>query len=245
MSPSVSVILPTYNEGETIAPLILEIQDVLEGGAEIIVVDDDSPDRTWAQVEQIGKGDSRVRLIRRTGKRGLTLSLAEGVAAATCPIVVWMDSDFSHPPDAIPGLIAAINKGYDLAVASRYVRGGQDRRGLPLHSLLSRIITTTASVLLHRSFRDYTSGFAAAKRELFTNVQFVGDYGEYFIALVHQAFRQGFRVVEVPYINVPRKAGSSKTASSLWGFVRRGAPYLAMIFRLAIHPAAINAEDSR
>jgi dolichol-phosphate mannosyltransferase len=183
---------------------------------------------------EIASEDGRVRLLSRTGRRGLVSALREGIGRAQGEVIVWMDADFSHPPSLIPRMLDEIEKGRDLAVASRYVPGGSDRRDQRLHRCLSRIITRLASLALDGSFGDYTSGFIAIRRSALDAIRLEGDYGEYFISLVYQAIRNGYGVTEVPYANAPRRAGRSKTASSAFGFARRGRKYLSMIFRLAL-----------
>ena len=229
----VSVILPTYNEAENIVPLIREICATTERILEVIVVDDDSPDGTGRLVEALQAEDQRVMLVRRTSERGLTSAIREGITRARGDIVVWMDCDFSHPPALLPRMLEGIDHGFDVVIPSRYVPGGADRRDERLHRLLSRVLNTLATLTLDRSFRDYTSGFIAARRELFETVRLRGDYGEFFISLIVQALRQGRTIEEIPYTNLSRQRGTSKTATSPLGFAWRGRRYLFTIARLA------------
>jgi len=116
----VSVVLPTYNERDNIYPLIQALLNHLaDASPEIIVVDDDSPDGTWQVVAEVAAQDERVRLLRRLDERGLTSAIAAGIEQARGDIVVWMDCDFSMPPEVVPRLVAAVDGGYDLAVGSR------------------------------------------------------------------------------------------------------------------------------
>jgi dolichol-phosphate mannosyltransferase len=102
-----SVILPTYNERETIVALINE---VLAAVPDVVVVDDDSPDMTWSIVEQTFAGDSRVRVVRRIGRRRLPSALAEGTNQAKGEAAVWLDADGSMPAAAIPALLAGLGE---------------------------------------------------------------------------------------------------------------------------------------
>ena len=121
----VSVVVPTHNERENISPLIqATLQHVPD--AEIIVVDDDSPDGTSDEVTSRWGHDSRVRLIRRIGERGLTSALADGMAAARGERIAWLDADFNMDPSFLPALYNALD-GADVAVASRYVPGEDGR----------------------------------------------------------------------------------------------------------------------
>ena len=110
-----SVVLPTYNEREVIVGVVAEILDAV-GDVEVLVVDDDSPDRTWEVVAGAFAGDPRARVLRRVGRRGLASAIAEGVTETKGDVVVWMDADGSMPPDVIPRLVAA-TVAADVAVA--------------------------------------------------------------------------------------------------------------------------------
>jgi dolichol-phosphate mannosyltransferase len=231
---TISVVLPTYCERDTILALVGEIRAAL-GEAEIVVVDDDSPDRTWAVVEDAARGDPHLRVIRRIGKRGLPGALAEGLAAAAGEFLVWLDADGSMPPKVIPDLIGAL-KDAEVAVASRYVPGGEDARESRLRIVTSRVLNLVASTLLSRAVRDYTSGFVAVRRQALERVPLRTDYiyGDYCIDFLYRACRAGLRVREVPYRNMERQAGETKTAPHLGRFVRLGAAYLRTIFSLRL-----------
>ena len=97
----------------------------------ILVVDDDSADRTWEKAQTTpGLDPSHLRVIRREGDHGLTASLREGIRAARHDVVVWMDCDFSHPPAKIPQMLYMLDEGYDVVANPRYARGGgEDRIG--------------------------------------------------------------------------------------------------------------------
>lgn len=226
-----SVILPTYNEAPNIVALIqalsIELTDVEH---ELIVVDDDSPDGTWRLVEDERRAVRNLRLIRRTTRRSLTDALREGIRASRGDLVGWMDCDFSTPPLVMRQLAKTIGDDCDMAVASRYVAGGRDARSdSPLRRTLSRILSQLARGLLDPSFHDYTSGFVVARREILDAFPLTGDYGEYFIELIFHAKRAKRRIVEVPYVLVPRRGGESKTES---GIFVKGAGYLTTIARL-------------
>lgn len=235
----VSVILPTYNEAPNIVRLIHAIQSSATRPTEIVVVDDDSPDGTWRLVEELGATDPRVRVIRRIGERGLTSAIQEGIDRTMGDPVVWMDCDFSMPPEMIPTLVdKVIVDGYDAAVGSRFARGGSakgdlegtedSRLGVALSNLLNGILR----FWLDPSFRDYTSGFIACRRKMLEEIRLSGDYGEYFIDLMYRAIRRGYSVIEIPYVCAPREFGESKTGSNLWQYGRRGIKYLWTAFKL-------------
>ena len=109
----VSCVLPTYNEKENIGRLIDELVRHIDRDLEVVVVDDNSPDGTGTLVAEKSRLDSRIRLINRMDKRGLTSAIWDGIQASTGNIIVWMDVDFSMPPAKIPELIQKVEEGYD------------------------------------------------------------------------------------------------------------------------------------
>lgn len=230
----VSIILPTYNEAENIVDLISQIRK-LKFEKQIIVVDDNSGDGTALLVKKRNWSDVLVEV--RSKDRGLTNSIKRGIELARGDVIVWMDSDFSMPPVLIPKLIAKTSEGFDIAVGSRFVKGGGFRRGKNdfwLAIVLSRLMNFSIQFLLGREFRDYTSGFVASRRIVFKKIKLRGDYGEYFIDFIYRARILGFKIVEIGYICLPRRAGETKTGQNLWQYFLRGSKYMAMTFRLLI-----------
>jgi dolichol-phosphate mannosyltransferase len=227
-----SVILPTYNEGVVIVGVVREILDAVPD-PEVLVVDDDSPDQTWRIVEEAFAGDGRVRALRRVGRRGLPSALAEGVAETKGAAVVWLDADGSMPAEMIPRLVAATTTS-DVAIASRYVPGGSDGRDSRLRILASRAINLVGTACLGGPVSDWTSGFVAARRTALEQVPLRTDYvyGDYFIDFAYRCCQAGLRVVEVPYRNVERRAGETKTSPDLRRFAGLGLRYVGTIFQL-------------
>jgi dolichol-phosphate mannosyltransferase len=227
-----SVVLPTYNERAVICGLVREILDAV-GDVEVLVVDDDSPDRTWEAVEAAFAGDRRARALRRLGRRGLASAIAEGIATTRGDVVVWLDADGSMPAQVIPRLVAATADA-DVAVASRYAPGGRDARDSAARILASRAINAFGTLWLGGPVRDWTSGFVAARRATLQRVPIRADhvYGDYCIDFLHRACQAGCRVVEVPYACVERRAGTTKTSPSLRRFAALGLTYARTIVRL-------------
>jgi dolichol-phosphate mannosyltransferase len=239
----VSLILPTYNEAGHIQDLIRDSVACLERCSvprfEVIVVDDDSPDLTWEKARMTpGVEASKVKVIRRQRDRGLTASIREGIQSAQYEVVVWMDCDFSHPPEKIAQMLYMLDEGYDVVVNSRYaIGGGEDRvgKGGAIQLLLSRILNWGIRFMLKPSFSDYTSGFVAARRSVLTAHELRGDYGEYFIDFIFSVLRdRRFRVCELPYVAPPRRSGESKTGTSLGQYLWRGSKYLWTVMRLRL-----------
>lgn len=236
----VSVILPTLNEADNIVPLIERIHAAVPSVHEVIVVDDDSRDGTAAIAERLAgeHPERRITVERRLRDHGLTKSIAHGADVASGEILVWMDCDLSMPPEDVPRLLAGIAAGYDIVVGSRFVPGGRSKRGTPgtqdsaISVLLSRALNLFLQLILDRRFTDYTSGFIAIRRAIVFDLGLRGDYGEYFIDLIYRALRAGYRVLEIPYVCVPRERGVSKTAQDLAGYLRRGRKYVTTALAL-------------
>ena len=230
---SLTVILPTYNERENIPILIAGILASVHTPVQVLVVDDNSPDGTWQVVQEIAAQEPRVRLLHRTTERGLTSAIWAGIQAADTGAVSWMDCDLAMPPETIPLLLDRLNAGADVAIGSRYVRGGKDVG----HNLMARAfsvtINTFASFLLGWGVRDYTSGFVAARRSVFDKIRLQGDYGEYCIDFLGRAQRLGLRVQEVPYICGSRLHGESKTGADVGDYLRKGWKYVVTVLTLA------------
>jgi dolichol-phosphate mannosyltransferase len=234
MRPKISVILPTYNERENIGRLVERIFRSVNDSLQIIVVDDDSPDGTWKVVQEIAERDHRVRLLRRVGRRGLTSALVEGISLARGEIVVWMDCDFSMPPEVVPRLVREIG-AFDIVVGSRYVEGGKDARDSPFRIVTSRLFDRFGSLVLQSPVKDITSGFVAAKKELFDNISLSGRHGDYCIDFLYRAVRRGFKVKEIPYTNMPRSMGKTKTNPNIFEFLKYGWIYTLTVLRLRFH----------
>jgi len=236
-----SVILPTCNEKDNIIDLILElglyINRYIKGRVEFIIVDDNSDDQTWKVAEDYFVSDSRVRVVRRLNEKGLASAIYRGIQESRGDIVAWLDCDFSHPPYKFIELLQKIDEGYDLAVGSRFVKGGKDIRG-PIDSwlavILSRLMNYFISFVLGSSFKDYTSGFVAVKREVFDRIKINGDYGEYFIEFIYKARKYGYKIIEVPYCCVPRRKGASKTGNNLWDYFLKGWKYILLTLKLKL-----------
>jgi dolichol-phosphate mannosyltransferase len=243
----VSIVMPTYNEGGHIQDLIRDtLRTLSEAGYdkyEIIVADDDSPDLTWQKaLETPGIDSARIKVLRRMENHGLTASIWDGIQASGYDVIVWMDCDFSHPPEKIPQMLYMLGEGYDVVVNSRYtIGGGEDRagKGGPMQLFLSKLLNWGVRFMLTPSFSDYTSGFIAVRRKVLTEIPLRGDYGEYFIDFIYRVIQSHqFRVCELPYLAVSRRSGESKTGTNLLQYARRGWKYILVVLRLRFHKIA-------
>ncbi len=226
MAETISIIIPTYNEKDNIAPLLARVDKALSGyDYEVLIVDDGSNDGT---IEAASSLASRypVRVIVRQNERGLATAVVHGLKSASGEIIGVMDADLQHPPEVLPELIKALQDGADMAVASRYIEGG----GCPHWGLSRRIISKVALVISHlllpstRPVKDPLSGFFMFRRRNLAKAK-LKPIG-YKISLEVMLTGRFKRVVEVPYIFEDRSAGKSKLNP------RQQIDYLRHIFSL-------------
>ncbi len=224
----VSIILATYNERENIRETITSVFSYVPGPAEIVVVDDDSPDETWKLV--VSLGHPNVKVIRRVATRGLASAFMRGIIESRGDIVGWMDADMCMPPSLLPRMIERL-QDHDVVVGSRYAPGGADER-TRLRMAASVLINRFAGLVLGYGIRDYDSGFVVVRRSVFDKVSIIPTgYGAYFIEFIYACCRKGLRVCEVPYTFRDRTQGLSKSFTSLRQFVCLGSAYVFRILR--------------
>jgi dolichol-phosphate mannosyltransferase len=224
--PRVSIVLATYNERENILDTIGSIFEHIED-AEVIVVDDDSADKTWKLVEDLN--NPRVVLVRRVDTRGLASAFNRGIIESRGGIVGWMDADMCMPPSLLPAMIKKLDE-YDIVVGSRYAPGGIDDR-TPLRVISSRLINGLAGLVLGYGIKDYDSGFVVLRRSVFDKVSIIPTgYGAYFMEFLYTCRKKGLTVYELPYVFRDRAKGISKSAPSVYRFFKTGMQYVLRIF---------------
>ncbi|HET6830490.1 MAG TPA: polyprenol monophosphomannose synthase [Solirubrobacterales bacterium] len=218
----IRVVLPTYNEADNLESLVPAVLAAAPGGTGILIVDDASPDGTGAIADGLAAADERVEVMHRPRKEGLGPAYIAGFARALgagAERIVQMDADFSHDPADVPRLIAATGEdGADLALGSRYVRGG----GVGDWGLLRRAISRSGSIYarswLGLGIHDLTGGFKCFRRAALEaiRVETVSALGYAFqIETTYRAVRAGFAVVEVPIVFSDRHVGESKMSRAI------------------------------
>lgn len=222
VQPVVSVIVPTYRERENLARLLPALADVLGRArlvGEVVVVDDDSRDGTDDLCRRIA-AEQTVRLITRKNERGLATAVLRGLREARGEVCVVMDADFSHPPERVPDLVAAVQlAGCEMAIGSRYVAGGAvDANWSWYRRLNSRVASWLARGLTRAA--DPMAGFFAIRRSTLARATELRPIG-YKIGL-ELIVRCGCRdIVEVPILFQDRAVGESKlTAAQQWLYIR-------------------------
>jgi len=212
MKLELSLVIPTYNERENIEEILKATVDALGCRQfEIIVVDDDSPDRTWEIVKQLAAVTPGIRLVRRTGvPRDQAQALMEGFRVSGGAVLGKMDADGSHDPYALPKLIAAIDSGFEVAVGSRYASGGSISVW-PLHRrILSRASTALVRTILGLKLEDPLSGFWMLRREIYERAARFPISGGFKVLLQLCVRGHARKIVEVPIHFRDRTRGKTK-----------------------------------
>jgi len=211
-----SVIVPTFNERDNVRELLQRLAATLGDIAwEVIFVDDNSPDQTWNVVRELAAQDSRVRCLRRIGRRGLSGACIEGILASAAPCVAVMDADLQHDETRLPVMLDLLRSGQaDLVVGSRYVDGGnadsfnRQRRGA------SEFATMLAKRLLRVEIADPMSGFFMIRRDRFEELApQLSVHGFKILLDIIASARGTLRAVEIPYAFGSRLHGESKLDS--------------------------------
>lgn len=215
------VILPTYQEAENIVDVLGRARESLPE-ADILVVDDNSPDGTADLAEGAASALGQISVMRRPGKAGLGSAYRAGFAEGLregYEVMFEMDSDLSHPPSSLPDLLAAVDEGgADLAIGSRYVPGGSIPNWPTHRLLLSRWGNRYVNVALGLSVRDTTAGFRAYRASALETigVDRIGAEGYAFqIEMTYALSRAGGRITEVPIAFTDRIRGTSKMSGRI------------------------------
>lgn len=221
-TPTIAIIVPTFNERGNPGPLVEQVSAALDGARFRIVFADDSTDETTREIENLARANSAVGLNHSPVRRGLARAVVESLAGVTEDIVVVMDGDLQHPPGVVPQLVAALNAGADIAVASRYAPGGREL-GLsgPWRRLVSQESSRVTRALLPpaRQTSDPLSGFFAFGRAVLAGAVLRPVGFKILLEILVRGHAR--RVVDVPYTFDRRTRAASK-ASPLEGlhFVR-------------------------
>ncbi len=220
------LVLPTYNEAENVEAFVEAARAKLPASAQVLVVDDSSPDGTGAIAEVLAEQHEDVHVLHRQFKEGLGPAYIAGfrhALAAGAGLVLEMDSDFSHDPAYLPRLLEAARRA-DVVLGSRYVPGGGVSDWGPLRKAISRGGSAYAKLVLGVDVQDMTGGFKCFHREVLEAIDFnsIQARGYAFqVEMTYRAIRAGFTVVEVPIVFRDRRVGNSKmdraiVAEALW-----------------------------
>jgi dolichol-phosphate mannosyltransferase len=217
----VLVIVPTYNERDNLPEIVAAVHEHLPE-ADLLVVDDNSPDGTGALADELAARDGKVHVLHRAGKQGLGTAYVAGFKWALgrgYQFLFEMDCDFSHDPKYLPVMLDRARAGADLVLGSRYVAGGGTVNWGPMRKFISRGGSMYARTILGVGVRDLTGGFKCFRRSTLEalDLDSVSAQGYGFqIEMTYRAVKQGFRVEEVPIIFVDRRVGQSKMSKKIF-----------------------------
>jgi dolichol-phosphate mannosyltransferase len=221
MSPNL-IIIPTYNEIENIEKMIRKVFS-LSAPFHILIVDDGSPDGTATKVKELQKEFSQTLFIEeRKGKMGLGTAYIHGFKWALqrpYEFIFEMDCDFSHNPNDLENLLNACKNGADMAVGSRYVKGGNVSNWDMKRIMLSYFASLYVRMILWFNVKDTTAGFKCYKRKVLETIdldkiKFMGYAFQ--IEMKYSAYKKGFKIVEVPITFVDRVEGVSKMSTKIF-----------------------------
>jgi dolichol-phosphate mannosyltransferase len=221
--PRVSVVIPAYNEGENILPVLDRIFEAVHLPCEVLVVVDAPEDTTVPVVDEYSLKEPRLRCLVNTYGRGPANAIRYGIGAAAAPVAVVTMADGCDDPRQIDDLARLVDRGVAVAAASRYMPGGQQVGGPGLKGLMSKTAGRSLRLLAHIGTRDATNSFKAYSTEF---VRAVGidsrDGFEIGIELAAKARRMRMPVAEIPTIWLDRQAGVSNFRMAKWipGYLR-------------------------
>jgi dolichol-phosphate mannosyltransferase len=216
VAPQLSIIVPTFNERDNVTTLFRRLEATLAGIPwEVIFVDDNSPDGTCEVVRGLARADTRVRCVRRIGRRGLSGACIEGILASSAPCAAVIDADLQHDETQLPKMLALLQDGkFDLVVGSRYIEGGSADSFDKQRAGASQLATEVAKRVLRVKIADPMSGFFMIRRDRFEQLApQLSTQGFKILLDIVATARGELRVKEIPFTFGSRLHGESKLDS--------------------------------
>lgn len=221
--PELTVIAPSFNEAENVAPLIEKLSAALDGVHwEVIFVDDDLPDGTSDRVREQARHDARVRCVQRLGRRGLTSACAEAVLASSAPYVAIIDADLQHDETLLPQMLAVLKEGVaEIVIGSRYTERKLSEGFSRARQTMSFIATRLAQSILGAKLTDPVSGFFMAKRDVFEGaIRNLSGIGNKILVDIFASSNRRLEFRELPYQFRARLHGESKLDTlTVWEYL--------------------------
>lgn len=213
-----TIIIPTLNERENV-PILLEKLNVLLASIEyeVIIVDDNSKDKTWEVANNLKSIYKNLTVIRRINRNGLSSAVIEGFVIAESENILVMDADLQHDEDIIPQMLQEINNGYNVVIGSRYIDGGSMGQWGKLRVWISQFATKIAKIVLRHDIKDTMSGFFMVKKDIVNNCleRLSGKGFKILLDILTNSHDIDINVKEVPYTFKTRQLGESKLSSSV------------------------------
>jgi glycosyltransferase involved in cell wall biosynthesis len=220
-APELTIVLPVFNEGESIARVLGGLAREVRTSHEVLVVYDFAEDTTVPPVRALAM--PTVRLVRNEIGRGVLNAMRSGIAAARAPLVLISMADGSDDPAVIDPMVQRARDGADVVAASRYMRGGRQEGGPFMKTLLSRAAGLSLHHLAGLPVHDATSNFRLYRRSLLEQIPIESQAGfELALELTVKAYLRGARLAEIPTVWRDRTAGTSKFRLRAWlpGYLR-------------------------
>ncbi|HDT11744.1 MAG TPA: polyprenol monophosphomannose synthase [bacterium] len=221
MTAKTGICIPTYNEKENVIKIMEAVHEVFPD-ADILIIDDSSPDGTALLVEDFMKENKYAKLKVRKEKAGLGAAYIDGFTKLIdegYEIIFQMDADFSHQPHYLPGMKAKIEEGYDVVIGSRYVKGGGTKNWNIIRRTISRGGSLYASTILNLGVNDVTAGFKCWRASFLKKVISTPLVLSGFGFQIEMAFRtkvaQG-KIFETPIVFPDREEGESKMSGKIF-----------------------------
>ncbi len=219
--PYALIVVPTYNERDNVHGIAASLLAMLPR-AELLFVDDNSPDGTGQLLDELAAAEPRIHVMHRAGKLGLGTAYIEGFGwglARGYDYLFEMDADGSHDPRYLPQLVALAEDGADVVVGSRYVPGGGTANWGIVRKIISRGGSLYARTILGVEIRDLTAGFTCWRRAALEAIELatITSNGYSFqIEMKYRALTKQLRVVETPIVFVDRRVGQSKMSRAIF-----------------------------
>lgn len=217
------IIIATYNEKDNIEKMLMDVFASVPD-VNILVIDDNSPDKTHETVEKIitERYPDQLHLMKRSGKLGLGTAYIAGFnwgLERDYDVIGHMDADFSHNPKYLPSMFEALANGYDLVLGSRYVKGGGVVNWGLKRKIISRGGSLYAKIILGLPFNDLTGGFKCFKRKVLETIginELKSTGYSFQIETTYKTYLNGFKIKEIPIIFEDRVLGQSKMSGSIF-----------------------------
>jgi len=233
------IVIPTYNEKENIQKLIPHIEKVLKKNnllAEIIIIDDNSPDGTGKKAEELNNIYKNIKVINRKNKEGVGSARRLGFSEASKEIILSMEGDNTHNPDYIPNFIKEIEQGADLVIGSRYLKDSKIINWPLKRRIISKIANFIARFFAGTKITDVTNGYRAFRKSMYSKITVDSTGYPFNMEFACEAASRGFSVKEIPIRFANRKSGKSKlnVLKELYTFI-----YVAFKFSYTYKPITV------
>jgi glycosyltransferase involved in cell wall biosynthesis len=212
-----SLVIPVYDEEDNILPFLIELVDKVKIPHKALIIYDDAKDSTLNKEKEARSIHPHIIFIKNRYGRGVIKAFKTGFATADTEYIVPIMADLSDMPETVNAMYRKIQEGYDLVVASRYVKGGAKIGGPLLKAVLSRLANLSIYYLSDIPIHDLTNAFIMYRKEVLDRIQIRSTGGfEITMEIIAKSYRQGYKIAEVPTINRDRSAGKSKFQLFHW-----------------------------